>query len=93
MLPIANAQCMFSRLTVRANNSLAEDVQNYHAPGVGEAAILALVAEGLAGKTCPEGVARGHARVPEVGDVAEDLFLIQSESLASNSILDFSDSN
>ena len=30
MLPLANAQCLFSRLTVRANNALVEDVQNYH---------------------------------------------------------------
>ena len=28
--PIANAQCLFSRLTVRANNALLEDVQNYN---------------------------------------------------------------
>ena len=30
VLPLANAQCLFSRLTVRANNALVEDVQNYH---------------------------------------------------------------
>ena len=29
MLPIANAQCLFSRLTIRANNTLVEDIQNY----------------------------------------------------------------
>ena len=28
--PMANAQCLFSRLTIRANNALLEDVQNYH---------------------------------------------------------------
>ena len=30
MKPVANAQCLFSRLTIRANNALLEDVQNYH---------------------------------------------------------------
>jgi hypothetical protein len=29
MQPIANAQCLFSRLTIRANNTLVEDIQNY----------------------------------------------------------------
>ena len=27
--PVANAQCLFSRLTIRANNVLLEDIQNY----------------------------------------------------------------
>ena len=29
MQPIANAQCLFSRLTIRANNTLVKGIHNY----------------------------------------------------------------